>query len=240
MTSVISLRQVVVDYPLLGVADYNLKRRFVTAIRGRHSDPKHIRALDGIDLEVREGDRIGLVGPNGAGKTTLLRVAAGLLIPSSGEAEIRRPIFSLLGETSATLNLEQTGLDNLRDLALLYGASRQWIRSRLDEIVDRSGLGDRINTPTYTYSSGMLARLRISVLLSFSPEILVMDEGIGAADNEFNESVAKEITSFITGTSTLIVSSHNLSLLNRYCNDVRTMNAGRFADSVEVVESSSV
>lgn len=227
MSPMITLTKVSVDYPILSRADFNLKRRILLWHSTKTARSRYINALKSVDLEIHEGERIGLVGPNGAGKTTLLKVAAGVLYPTSGQVKITRPVFSLLGEAAATLNLEESGFDNLRDLATLYGGTRKWFKSHAEEVVNRSGLVDRLADPLYSYSTGMLARLRISVLLSFKPEILVIDEGIGAADSEFNASIRDEMANFMRQAGVLLLASHNEALIRSFCTDSVTMRAGQ-------------
>lgn len=227
MTAVISMREVEVRYPILGTADYNLKRRAIQSLQKRNGNLNSIVALSSLNLTIDRGDRVGIVGPNGAGKSTLLKVAAGLLRPTKGSVHITEPVFSLLGEASAMLNLEQTGLDNIRDLSIVYGANRSWIRQHLESISHRTGLHERLSHPTYTYSTGMLARLRISVILEFSPSVLVMDEGIGTADQEFMDSISAELNRFIGNTQCLLLASHNSSLINRYCTSVVSLANGQ-------------
>jgi ABC-2 type transport system ATP-binding protein/lipopolysaccharide transport system ATP-binding protein len=187
-----------------------------------------------VDLVVEEGSQIGLLGPNGAGKSTLLKVAAGLLHPTHGSVEIHRPVFSLLGEAAAALNMEESGFDNLHDLATLYGSSRKWFKSHVDEIVSRSGLQSRLDDPLYTYSTGMIARLRISVLLSFRPEILIIDEGIGAADHNFSLSIRDELDGFMRGAGVLLLASHNESLVRGFCKILLVMRDGRIESTEQI------
>ena len=184
MTSV-SLRGVHAEYQLLSVRDYNLKNRVVQTARRKFHDPVVIDALKSIDLDIPEGSRLGLVGPNGAGKSTLLSVMAGLLPPTRGSVRVDGRVLALLGGSAAGLDQEATGRDNVVSMGVQLGESPQAMRGRIDDITEFSGLGERILHPVYSYSTGMQARLRFSILTSLRPDVLLLDEGLGTADAEF-------------------------------------------------------
>lgn len=223
----INLVNVSVEFRVLSVSDYNLKRAIVARLLRQNSSQHRIMALEGVNLTVKPGDRIGLVGPNGAGKTTLLRIASGVLEPTTGSATVSGDVLPLLGDSGVGLDMEITGRDNIVDLAILYGASPTWIEQHRDEIEELSGLGDRLLMPAHTYSSGMLTRVRISVLVSLKPDILVMDEGIGSADDDFNRKISERMKEFMIGSGSLIMASHSTGLLKQYCTTGLFLDQGR-------------
>lgn len=222
----IRLRNVHARYELLTVRDYNLKRRVVELVKRDVQPVVHIDALNGIDLDVPEGSRLGLIGPNGAGKSTLLAVMAGLLPPTCGSVEVQGRVLALLGGASAGLDQEATGRDNIVSMGVQLGESPGAMRRRIDDVTDFSGLGSRIDHPVYSYSSGMQTRLRFSILTSLRPDILLIDEGIGTADAEFTERASKRLTEFVSAAGILVLASHGDDLLRQQCDQAVWLHAG--------------
>ena len=165
----ISLGNVRAQYELLSVLDYNLKRRVVDTLRRKAAPPVTIDALSGIDLDVPDGSRLGLVGANGAGKSTLLAIMAGVLPPTSGSVEVQGRVLALLGGASEGLDQEATGRDNIVSTGVQLGETPAAMRKRIDDVTEFSGLAARIDHPVYSYSTGMQARLRFSILTSLRP-----------------------------------------------------------------------
>ncbi|MCU1621242.1 MAG: transporter ATP-binding protein [Frankiales bacterium] len=213
----VHLRGVEARYELLSVRDYNLKRRIVTAGTRARAAPRVIQALRAIDLDLERGTRLALVGPNGAGKSTLLAVMAGLLPPTSGRVEVEGRVLALLGGTSAGLEQEASGRDNIVSVGVQLGETPSAMRNRLDEIVDFSGLESRIEHPVYSYSSGMQARLRFSILTSLRPDVLLIDEGIGTADAAFAHKAQNRLQEFTSSAGVLVLASHGNGLLREQC-----------------------
>jgi ABC-type polysaccharide/polyol phosphate transport system ATPase subunit len=213
----ISLKDVWVQYRLRHAHHYNLKRTVTNLISRSSEDAEIITALDGITLDVPKGTRLGLVGPNGCGKSTLLAVMAGALRPTRGTATSRGRVLALLGGPDEGLDPEQTGRENALSLGVSLGESTEAIRESLDSIHEFSGLGRRFDHPVYTYSSGMQVRLRFSVITSLSADVLLVDEGIGAADQEFNERAAGRLEEFYSRSGTLVMASHSEALIAAHC-----------------------
>lgn len=213
----IELQHVEAHYRLLSVRDFNLKRRVVDAVQRRTPEPVVIEALAGIDLILEEGTRLGLVGANGAGKSTLLAVMAGLLPPTRGTVKVEGRVLALLGGAGAGLDQEASGRDNIVSMGVQLGESPNAMRSRVDEIVAFSGLSARIQHPVYSYSSGMQARLRFSILTSLQPDVLLLDEGIGTADAAFAAAASKRLDEFLSAAGILVLASHGEALLKQQC-----------------------
>jgi ABC-type polysaccharide/polyol phosphate transport system ATPase subunit len=213
----IRLRNVCARYELLSVRDYNLKRQIVEVLSRRGSPITVIDALRGIDLDVPEGSRLGLIGANGAGKSTLLSIMAGLLPPTSGSVECTGRVLALLGGASAGLDQEASGRDNIVSMGVQLGEQPAAMRRRVDDVTDFSGLGGRIDHPVYSYSSGMQTRLRFSILTSLRPDILLIDEGLGTADAEFTERASERLRDFVSSAGILVLASHGDSLLEQQC-----------------------
>jgi ABC-type polysaccharide/polyol phosphate transport system ATPase subunit len=222
----VSLQDVEARYELLSVRDFNLKRHVVDLASRHRTPPKSIHALRAIDLTLERGSRLGLVGANGAGKSTLLAVMAGLLPPTSGRVDVEGRVLALLGGASAGLDQEATGRDNIVSMGVQLGELPAGMRNRVDEIVDFSGLGARIDHPVYSYSSGMQARLRFSILTSLRPDVLLVDEGIGAADAAFAEKAGDRLRQFVSAAGIVVLASHGDDLLRQQCDTAILLDRG--------------
>lgn len=214
MSSRVDLQNVSVIYRLLTVEDYNLKRQIARGFgRKRGGSVSPLCALSDVSLSLEDGDRLEVVGCNGSGKTTLLRVIAGALAPTSGRVFTQGRVLPLLGGPGATLDGTLTGRENIVQVGMLLGESPTFMRNLVDEIAEFSGLRERLNTPVSTYSSGMAARLRFSIVTSLKPDILVMDEGIAStADPEFSQRAKVRLLEFRERVAIVIWSSFAHSL----------------------------
>jgi lipopolysaccharide transport system ATP-binding protein len=212
----IDLKQVSVNLPIYGAHNMNLKGRIANILTHRESEVEVIKALTEVSISIRNGERVGIIGPNGSGKTTLLRVIAGILKPDSGEVDVKGSVVSMIDQ-SLGLDLQCTGIENIYRRGLFLNQSGRQMDSRINEIVEFSGLGERIHHPLYTYSSGMKARLAFSISTSIKPEILIIDEGIGAADEEFASRASIRLGSFLDQAGILILASHSKQLIESWC-----------------------
>jgi ABC-2 type transport system ATP-binding protein len=221
----IELRNVTVDLPIYGAHNMNLKGRIANFLARRETEVEIIRALNDVSLSIKDGDRIGIVGPNGAGKTTLLRVMAGILKPSQGEVTIQGSVVSMIDQ-GLGMDPQCSGIENIFRRGIFLNQSTQQMQSRVDDIVELSGLGHRIRHPLYTYSSGMKARLAFSIATSVQPEILIIDEGIGAADEEFSVRASVRLDAFLKNAGILLLASHSKSLINAWCGTTVNLCSG--------------
>jgi ABC-type polysaccharide/polyol phosphate transport system ATPase subunit len=222
----INVKNVTVDLPIYGAHNMNLKGRVANFLARRETEIEVIRALNDISLSIKDGERVGIVGPNGSGKTTLLRVMAGILKPTQGNVEIQGTVVSMIDQ-GLGMDPQCTGLENIFRRGIFLNQSTQQMQDKLDEIVEFSGLGDRIRHPLYTYSSGMRARLAFSIATSVQPEILIIDEGIGAADEEFSERAAGRLDSFLQNAGILLLASHSNQLTDSWCNKKVRLESGQ-------------
>lgn len=225
----VELDEVWVQYRLRHAHHHNLKRAVANALAGRREAPEVITALAGVTLAIPRGARVGLVGANGSGKSTLLAVMAGALRPSRGTARVTGSVLALLGGPSQGLDPEQTGRENAIALGIRLGEPATAMEARLDDIRAFSGLGRRFDHPVYTYSSGMQVRLRFSALTSLEADVLLVDEGIGAADAEFAERAAERLEAFYDRSGTLVIASHDQGVLERHCDRLLTVAEGQVA-----------
>ena len=226
------MENVGVDFPIFG-ANKNLRLSFLAGLTGGRILPERLRkeilivtALEGVSLDLKSGDRIGLMGHNGAGKSTLLRVMAGVYKPTAGSIAIEGRLTPML-ELTPGIELEDTGYDNIITVGLLLGMSLAEITAKAPGIVEFSELGDFIHLPVRTYSSGMLARLGASIASSVDPGILLLDEGIGAADARFNEKMSQRVKALLERTEILVLASHSEALLGSMCDRAMLLHHGR-------------
>jgi len=176
----------------------------------------YILALRDLSFYFIEGQRIGLIGRNGSGKSTLLRVLGGIYAPTSGALKTEGKISSLFN-INLGVQVDASGRENIMTRGLIKGWSRKQIRSRMDDIIDFSGLEDFIDLPLRAYSDGMRMRLLFAIATSFSPEILLLDEWIGAGDANFQAKAADRMNSLVHEAGITVIASHNRSLLRRVC-----------------------
>lgn len=202
---------------------------------GRRSE---VRALDGVSFSLKAGDRLGLVGSNGAGKTTLLKVLYGIFEPSSGVLDVEGKIDALFN-INLGFRSKATGRRNIELRGLINGWSTRQIAERMEPIIEFSELGDFIDMPLKSYSQGMAARLAFAIATSFEPEILLMDEWIGAGDPSFQEKAKLRMNSMAEKAGIIVLASHNHSLIKRTCNKVLELRAGRVESFCDIEDWSS-
>ena len=188
-----------------------------------------VQALDGISFNVSEGDRLGLSGHNGSGKSTLLRVLAGVYEPTSGLLDVQGRIASLL-DISIGMDQESSGIENIYLRGILLGLSKKEIQRKADEIVDFSELGDFIDLPIRTYSSGMWMRLAFSIATSIEADILLMDEWLSVGDADFVKKAEERLRHIVKKTPILVIASHSMEVLNEVCNRQITLEGGKIKD----------
>jgi ABC-2 type transport system ATP-binding protein/lipopolysaccharide transport system ATP-binding protein len=185
-------------------------------------------ALRDISLTLTDGDRLGLIGHNGAGKSTLLRVLAGIYEPLSGRAQIKGTIASLTDITMG-MNLEATGYENIVLRGVFLGLQVKEIRRMIPDIEAFTELGEFLKLPMRTYSTGMMLRLAFAVTTAIIPEILIMDEMIGAGDAAFVAKATARLNQMISSSRILVIASHDVEIIRRFCNRAVLMETGRIA-----------
>ena len=226
----ISLINVGLDIPIFNPGARSLKKKLIQGITGgslHQSDqgPVVVRALQNINLEFKHGDRVGLLGHNGAGKSTLLRVLSGVYKPTSGQVAINGQVASLI-DISLGIDSEATGRENIFIRGALLGLSKKQINEQLEKIIEFSELGDFIDMPVRTYSSGMHLRLDFSVSTVIRPEILIMDEWLSVGDESFKRKAESRMQELVESTSILIIASHSQELLLKTCNRIVLLDHG--------------
>lgn len=220
-TASIRLEHVSVAFPVYDLFARSAKNRLISAGTGGRlaTDAGHrmtVQALDDVTLTLQHGERVALIGHNGAGKTTLLRVLAGIYEPTGGRVEVSGRVAPLF-DVSLGMDPEATGYENIVLRGLFLGLSRAEIDARVGEIADFTELGDFLHLPIRTYSDGMRARLTFAVSTSIDPEILLLDEGIGAGDAAFMEKARMRMEKFVARAGILVLASHSQELIRSLC-----------------------
>jgi ABC-type polysaccharide/polyol phosphate transport system ATPase subunit len=220
------------DFPVYGSAPSLRNALFGRVVGGvmrrQNSTSKRVvvRALENVSLTVNHGDQLGIIGHNGAGKSTMLRVFAGIYQPSEGEITIDgrvSPLFS----TSPGLDLDDTGYENIVTCGLLLGMSRDEIERKMPEIEAFSELSDYLALPARTYSTGMLVRLGFAIATAIDPEILLLDEELGAGDARFATRAARRVEGLIERSSIVVLASQSEELISKICNRAVLLDHGR-------------
>ncbi|WP_067857776.1 galactan export ABC transporter ATP-binding subunit Wzt/RfbE [Nocardia shimofusensis] len=222
-----------VEFPIFDAKSRSLKKAFLGkaggAIGRNQSDVVVVEALRDINLKLREGDRVGLVGHNGAGKSTLLRLLSGIYEPSRGSARIRgrvAPVFDL----GVGMDPEISGYENIIIRGLFLGQTRKQMLAKIDEIADFTELGEYLHMPLRTYSTGMRVRLAMGVVTSIDPEILLLDEGIGAVDAEFMKKARLRLQELVARSGILVFASHSNEFLAQLCDSALWIDHGQIRE----------
>ncbi|TWP51586.1 ABC transporter ATP-binding protein [Lentzea tibetensis] len=231
-----------VDFPIFDAKSRSLKKLALGKVGGKIGSEGRvpiIEALHDINLSIKEGDRVGLVGHNGAGKSTLLRLLAGIYEPTRGSSRIVgkvAPVFDL----GVGMDPEISGYENIMIRGLFLGMTRKEMEKRVDDIAEFTELGDYLQMPLRTYSTGMRVRLALGVVTSIDPEILLLDEGIGAVDAAFLGKARDRLKDLVARSGLLVFASHSDEFLFELCDTGLWMDEGQVkmqGDLREIVTS---
>jgi lipopolysaccharide transport system ATP-binding protein len=220
-----------VEYPIYNASSMSLRNQLVAISTGGRMAQEAgnivtVRALDGVTMSLKDGDRVGLLGHNGSGKTTLLRTMAGIFRPTKGKMVIEGRVSSIFG-LGAGIDPELSGHENIIRMSMLLGATLAAAKARIPDIEDFTELGNFLALPVRTYSAGMQTRLTFAVATAAHPEILLVDEVMGAGDADFQSKARKRMNDFIEKSSVFVFASHSRELIQRFCNKVCTLEHGR-------------
>jgi len=227
----IKFDDVSIEFPIFNATGRSLTSRLLQVATGGKLDSDAnghvlVKALSKISFTINDGDRVGLVGHNGAGKSTLLRALSGVYAPTSGNSMIQGQVGSLI-DISLGINPEATGHENVLIRGQLLGLSKTEIASRYDAIVEFAELGDFMEVPVRTYSSGMQLRLAFAVSTVVRPEILLMDEWLSVGDEGFKDKAEDRLTEMVSETKILVIATHSRALVEKVCNRVLWLDHGR-------------
>jgi len=235
----ISVEDVTLYFPIIGAGDRSVKNTLLSFATGgkitRNSGTMLVTGLDKINLQLKDGDRLGLIGHNGAGKSTLLKVLAGIYSPTLGNLEVEGRIVSTLNITLG-FEHEATGYENIYLRGRLLGLTMREIEARIDEIAEFTELGKYLDLPVRVYSSGMLMRLAFAVMTSLESEILLMDEVIGTGDARFIHKAEARLDEFMNRAKIMVIASHSDEVIKDFCNQALLLKNGSIFAQGEVDE----
>ncbi|WP_353080922.1 ABC transporter ATP-binding protein [Tessaracoccus lapidicaptus] len=217
----------------------SLKNALVRKARKEKVRYREVNALKGVSFEVPAGKCTGFIGANGAGKSTLMRAVAGILPPTKGQIEVRGKVSTLLA-LGVGFNSALTGRENVMIGGLAAGLSRAEVTEKFEEIADFADLGDFIDMPMRTYSSGMFSRLAFSVAVFMEPDILIIDEALSAGDAQFKQRAGRKMSELMDSAGTMLLVSHALSTIQELSDEVIWLHKGRLikrGDPAEVCDA---
>ncbi|HDZ76966.1 MAG TPA: ABC transporter ATP-binding protein, partial [Candidatus Omnitrophica bacterium] len=204
----------------------NFFRNIVSKNKNKEAlDSKEFWAVKDVSFNIKKGDVLGIIGPNGAGKSTILKLLSRIMNPTKGEMKITGRLSALI-EVTAGFHNELTGRENTYLNGTILGMTRKEIDSKFDEILEFSGIGEFIDTPVKRYSSGMYSRLGFSVAAHMNPDILLVDEVLSVGDIAFQAKCAQKMRELLDSGTTIILVSHNISLIQSLCKRVILLDKG--------------
>ena len=224
----IELSDVSLSYPIIRTKSLSFQNKVYDSVGGylgRQSSQTYVTALSKIDLRLTAGDRLGVIGHNGAGKSTLLNVLAGIYPPTTGKITTTGQVQSMIDFTLG-MEADQSGLQNIMFRLTFMGFTRKAALKAANEIIEFAELGEFIHLPINTYSTGMGLRLAFAISTYINPDILILDEIIGAGDEAFQVKARERIDDVIGRANILILSSHNMSSIKEYCNRCVVLKKG--------------
>jgi lipopolysaccharide transport system ATP-binding protein len=226
----IDIADVSVYFPLYHGSSRSLKKTVMAAASGRLGQDRQsrvvVQALRDISFTLSAGDRLGLIGMNGAGKTTLLRTLAGIYEPVTGHVRLQGSLNAML-DPNLGMNVELTGRENILLRGLNNGLRRPEVARLEDDVAEFAELGDFMDLPVRTYSSGMVVRLGFALATAIRPQILLMDEWFLVGDAEFRDKAQRRLEDVVRGAQILVLSSHEVSVVQSWCTRVLWLDQGR-------------
>ncbi len=231
MQASIDLRNVHLDLPIFDISARSLKKRVMRLGRSNRIDEDRsgaviVKAIDDLSLQLSSGDRLGLIGHNGAGKSTLLRVLAGIYPVTSGTIDVRGKTVPLL-DIALGMDDQSSGRQNIRLRGLLLGMSDAEIKRKSDEIAAFTELGDYLDLPLRTYSSGMRVRLAFAISTAVDADILLLDEVLGVGDANFQEKANQRLRQLHDRADIVVLAIHANEVIRRTCTKVLWLQQGK-------------
>tara|TARA_B100001093_G_scaffold312315_1_gene298031 strand:- start:2043 stop:2807 length:765 start_codon:yes stop_codon:yes gene_type:complete len=238
--TIIELKDVSLEIPIFSSSDFNLKRKLIKSVTGGsfNNNKKKIvvKALDSINLTVKQGEKIALIGHNGSGKTSFIRLISGIYHPTKGYFKTFVSVYPMV-ERSFIVEQELTGVESAKAHYLMMNNSLKGFQDFLDDVVEFSGLGDFIYLPLKTYSEGMASRLMFAMLTYQYHECLALDEGLGTGDKAFYNKAQLRLNSFLNKSGSLFIASHSKELLRKFCRRGIVFSSGMLVFDGEVEEA---
>jgi ABC-type polysaccharide/polyol phosphate transport system ATPase subunit len=221
----INVQRLGIQYDLKLTRKQTLRQSLTRRNRVEVADP-HFWALRDVSFKVVHGESLGVIGPNGAGKSTLLQVLAGIITPSAGIVEVDGHVSSLLS-LGAGFDGDLSGRDNIRLAGAFMGLEHRVVEERLPGMVEFADLGQFIDAPIKTYSSGMKARLGFAIATSVEPDILLLDEVLSTGDAAFREKSKARVLELVQEAKAIVLVTHDMAWVTEYCNKAMLLEKGR-------------
>jgi lipopolysaccharide transport system ATP-binding protein len=233
-------KDVFVEFPIYENSHRSLKKAVFNLTTGGRigqdaGNHRVVRALDDLNFQFSDGERVGLTGHNGCGKTTMLRMLSGVYAPVRGQLKVNGRVASLL-DVSMGLDPDASGFENIYLRGILDGLSPSRIKDKVDDIATFSDLGHYLELPVRTYSSGMMLRLAFAISTSVEADILIMDEWLSVGDAAFQEKAALRLDALVGQASIVVIATHDPELVARVCTRQIAMEHGKMVGDYPVVQ----
>ncbi|MBL8550628.1 MAG: ABC transporter ATP-binding protein [Hyphomonadaceae bacterium] len=228
----LTVENVTMEYPIFGASARSFRSAVLGVVGGglvrnaAAADRVVVRSLEDVSFNLEHGDRLGLIGPNGAGKSTLLRMLAGVYEPVMGRV-VTEGRVSALFVAAPGIDPDDSGFDNIRTCCMYLGMSASEIAEKHQSIADFTELGEYLELPVRTYSAGMTLRLSFAIATSIDPDILLLDEGLGAGDARFAAKAEARMNELIGRSNIMVIASHADSIISALCNKAAFLEHGR-------------
>ena len=226
----IEVKNVSIKFPKTRVTLGTVESSLMKLAKFRKSEQDFFVALDGIDLEVNEGEILGIIGRNGSGKSTLLRTISGIYRPDDGIIRSKGQI-TLMAGLGIGFNVNLSGRENIYLYGSILGHSNETMNALMDSIIEFADLNGFIDQPLRTYSAGMRARLGFSIASAVKPDILLIDEVLSVGDQEFREKSMARILEIVKGSRTVVLVSHNFSIMKQICTRLIMIENGKIVSN---------
>lgn len=226
ISPLIEIQRLHVSFPVHLDSSFSFRHAALNVLRGNfQAERRYKSALSNISFTIKPGDRVALLGANGSGKTTLLRTLNGVYFPVQGSVLVKGRVASLLNGTLG-MDFFQSGVENIYIKGLQLGMSREVMSRKVSEIIDFAELGEDIERPVRTFSSGMVARLAFGIMTSIEADIYLMDEWIGAGDARFFQKATKRIENLFGTERIVVLATHSDALAKTWCNKGLVLHSG--------------
>lgn len=216
----------------------NDKHRFLGTILGNVIPFKDKQVFSDLSFKIKKGESVGILGKNGAGKSTILKMITGVTFPNEGEVVVNGKVSALL-ELTTGFDAETTGRENIYFKSYLMGFTKKQIEEKIDEIIEFSELGEYIDQPIRTYSSGMKARLGFAISANIEPDILIIDEALSVGDAKFSKKCNKKVKEIQNSGATILFVSHSTKAMQNFCDKCMLLQNGKlvtYGDTDEVIK----
>lgn len=226
--SQITLNNVYLTYPVFGGSSRSLKQDVINTLLFKNNTNKIVcvNALKDISFTLNDGDYVGLIGHNGAGKSTLLKLLSGIYEPTAGSIKVDGAISSILGN-QVGMQPELSGYENIKFSSLINNISKNELDDMINDIEEFTELKEFLSMPVKRYSSGMMARLAFSISTAIQPDILLLDEVVGAGDAAFIKKARDRMNQLVSKANILVFASHSNDLIKQFCNKILWLDKGQ-------------